>query len=77
MARLTLSLPDDLHRALEKESAARGRGMAELIAESLVRYGIEPEESVLDLVARARTRSALSEKQALTLATGETKSVRK
>jgi len=51
--------------------------MAELIAESLVRYGIEPEESVLDLVARARTRSALSEKQALTLATGETKSVRK
>jgi plasmid stability protein len=76
MTRLTITLPDDLHRALKQESATRGRAMADLIAESLVRYGIKPEESVRDLVERARRRSGLDEAEALALATTETRAAR-
>ena len=40
MTRVTLSLPDELHRALKEAAATRGRTLGELVAESVVAYGI-------------------------------------
>ena len=44
MTRVTLSLPDELHRALKEAAATRGRTLGELVAESVVAYGIKPRE---------------------------------
>ena len=77
MSRLTLSLPDPLHRALKEAAAVRGRSIGELVAESVVAYGIKPREEAEQLVARARALSRLTEKRALALAVRETRAARK
>lgn len=77
MARLTISLPDELHRALKEAAARRNRRIGDLIAESLEFYGIKTTESAAALVARARKQSDLSSDEALQLAVEETRSSRR
>lgn len=76
MARLTVSLPDELHQALRETAARRGQGLGELIAESLVAYGIKQRETAEQIVARARERAGLSEREAMRLALRETRASR-
>jgi hypothetical protein len=76
MARLTITLTDDRHRALKEAAARRGRTIGELVEDSLDFYGIKARDAVTDLVARARARAALSEAQALELALAETRADR-
>lgn len=73
MARLTITLPDDLHRALKEAAARRGRTIGDLISESLELYGIKSERAARDLLDRARERSGLAEDDALQLAVRETR----
>ncbi len=77
MARLTVTLPDELHRALKEAAARRGRTIGDLVAESLQFYGIKSSESARDLVARARAASGLEESAALELAVKETRAQRR
>jgi len=77
MARLTISLPDDLHRALKETAARRGRTIADLIAESLVEYGVKSRESAESIVASARRRAAMTAAAAERLAVAETRAARR
>lgn len=76
MARVTITLPDALHRALKEAATRRGTTLGDIVSESLVFYGIKTPEEVIELVARARERSGLEETEALALANRETRSVR-
>ncbi len=77
MSRLTLTLPDELHRALKEAAAVRGKTIGDLVAESVVAYGIKPREAAERLVARARERARLGSGKALELATRETRAARR
>lgn len=76
MGRLTISLPDELHRALKQAAASRQRTIGELVAESLEFYGIKSEVSAQELLERARRRSRLPEADALELAVEATRDER-
>lgn len=76
MARLTITLDDDLHRALKETAARQGRSIASIIEESLRLRGIRERESAKALVAQARKRARLGPKQASDLAVKETRSAR-
>lgn len=76
MARLTISLPDELHRALKETAARRGTTIGELVAESLEYYGIKTREAAEELVRRARERSGLKEEDAIDVAVTETRASR-
>ena len=71
MSRLTITLDDDLHRALKEASARQGRSIGKLIEESLRLRGIKPAEDARALVERARLRAGLSEAEALELSVSE------
>jgi hypothetical protein len=77
MSRLTLTLPDELHRALKESAAARGKTIGELVAESVIAYGIKPRAAAEQLVAGARRRASLSEERATALAVRETRAARR
>jgi len=77
MSRLTITLPDELHRALKETAARRNVPIGDLIAESLDFYGIKTTESARSLVARARKHAGLSEKQALRLTNSEVRASRR
>ncbi len=72
MARLTITLPDDLHEALKVSAARRGRTIGGLVAESLEFYGVKSERSVEELLAAARQRAEMGATEALELAVSET-----
>ena len=76
MSRLTITLPDELHRALKETAARRNIPIGDLIAESLNFYGIKSTESARSLVARARQNAQLAEDDALRLAKQEVRAVR-
>ncbi len=76
MSRLTITLSEARYRALKEAAAQRNKTIGQLIDESLDFYGIKSREEALDLVRRARARSALSEEQSLTLAQEEVQAVR-
>ena len=76
MARLTLTLPDDLHRALKESAVRRDTTIGELVAESLAFYGIKTEAAADELVAAARAHSGLTENEAAALAVEEVRSER-
>lgn len=76
MVRLTINLPDELHRAFKEAAIRRGRPMADLVAESLRFCGIKSTESARDLVVKARAASGLEEDAAQELAVGETRLLR-
>ena len=77
MTRLTISLPDELHQALKETAARRRQTIGDLIAESLEFYGIKTTESAQDLVAQARGRARMTERQALSIAGKETRQSRR
>lgn len=77
MARLTVTLDDDVHQALKEAAARRRRTIGELIEESLRFYGIKRQEDVDELVAAARERSALGVEEAMDLAVRETAAARR
>ncbi len=72
MARVTINLPDELHRSLKAAAARRGTTIGSLVAESLEFYGIKSSEAAAALVARARTQSGATELAALALGVTET-----
>ncbi len=77
MARLTISLSEERHRALKERSARTGKTIGDLIAESLDFYGIKTDARAADLVARARARSRKTEAEALRLAGAEVRKARR
>lgn len=77
MARLTVTLRDDLHRALKEAAARRGKTIGQLLEESLDFYGIKSTESAEELVSRARDNARMREGDAVALAVAETKAHRR
>ena len=77
MSRLTITLDDDLHRALKETAARQGRTIASIIEESLRLRGIQGQASARALVEHARTRAHLDVDEALELAVLETQATRK
>jgi len=73
MSRLTITLDDDLHRALKETAARQGRAISKIIEESLRFRGIKSMENARQLVERARVRAHLSEEEASALAAEETR----
>ena len=76
-SRLTITLDDDLHRALKETAARQGRSIASIIEESLRLRGILDQASARALVEQARKRAQLGPDEALALAVGETRAARK
>ncbi|MEE4304408.1 MAG: ribbon-helix-helix protein, CopG family [Wenzhouxiangella sp.] len=76
MTRLTISLNDDLHRALKETAARQKRSIASIIEESLRLRGIQDQATARSLVDRARARSELDADAALSLAVEETRAAR-
>jgi len=77
MARLTVTLSNERHRALREAALKRGKTIGQLIEESLEFYGIKTVRSAEELVAKARARASLSEADALRLAVDETRAARR
>jgi len=77
MARLTITLSDERHRALREAALKRRKTIGQLIEESLEFYGIKTAESAEQLLAKARRHAGLSESQALRLAIDETRAIRR
>ncbi len=71
MSRLTITLDDDLHRALKETAARQGRSIGKIIEESLLLRGIKHVESAAKLVAHARANAQCNEKDAVRLAVEE------
>jgi hypothetical protein len=76
MGRLTITIEDNLHRAVKEAAARQGRSIGQIIEESLRLRGIKPMEDALQLVARARSKAGRSEKEALDITVDETRSHR-
>lgn len=77
MSRLTITLDDDLHRALKETAARQGRSIASIIEESLRLRGIQDQTSARALVAQARRRAQLDAEEALAVAVEETRDARR
>ena len=77
MARLTITLSDERHRALREAALKRGKTIGQLIEESLQFYGIKTERGAEELVAKARARARLGEAEAVRLAVAETRAARR
>jgi len=77
MSRLTITLDDNLHRALKETAARQGRSIASIIEESIRLRGIRDRKSAHDLVEQARARAGLVEKDALALTVDETHAARR
>lgn len=76
MARLTITLDDNLHQALKEAAARQGRTIGTIIEESLELRGIKPINGARELVARCKQASYLTESEALELAVTETRAQR-
>ena len=76
MARLTITLSRERHRALKETAFRRGKTIRSLVEESLDAYGIKTAAQASALVARARERSGMSDKAAMDLAVSETRATR-
>lgn len=77
MARLTIRLSDERHRALREAALSRRKTIGQLIEESLEFYGVKTVRSAGQIVAKARARAALSETEALRIAVAETRAARR
>ena len=77
MARITITLSDERHRAVKEAAARQGKTIGEIIDESLESYGIKTTESAAALVARARERAGLDEERALKIAVDEARRERR
>lgn len=77
MTRLTITLDDDLHRALKETAARQGRSITSIIEESLRLRGIQDQASARALVEQARQRAQLDPEEAMALAVEETRDARR
>ena len=77
MSRLTVTLNDNLHRALRETAARQGRSIASIVEESLRLRGIQDPASPRALVTQARQRAQLEPDAALELAVEEARAARK
>jgi len=77
MSRLTITLDDELHRALKETAARQGRSIASIIEESLHLRGIQGQAGARSLVAQAREHARLDPEEALELAVEETRAARR
>jgi hypothetical protein len=77
MARLTITLSEERHRALKETAARRSKTIRSLVEESLDAYGIKTTSQAAALVARARKRASMSEAEATRLAVKETRAHRR
>lgn len=77
MSRLTVTLDDDLHRALKVTAVRQGRSIASIIEERLRLRGIQDQKSARSLVDQARKRAQLESDKAMELAAEETRAARK
>ncbi|MDD5000081.1 CopG family transcriptional regulator [Rhodoferax sp.] len=68
MSRLTITLDESRYRALKEAAVQRNKTIGQLIDESLDFFGIKSRAQAQDLVRRARTKSGLSDEQAMALA---------
>jgi len=76
VSRLTITLDDELHRALKETAARQGRSINAIIEESLRFRGIRDRVSARVLVERARQNAGMDEQAAVKLAVTETRQVR-
>ena len=76
MSRLTITLDDNLHRAIKETAARQGRSIGQIIEESLQLRGIKSMESARQLVERARSQARHNEEEATRLAVEETRTHR-
>ncbi len=72
MSRLTITLDDDLHRALKETAARQGRSITSIIEESLRLRGIQDQKSARALVEKARQHAQLEPDEATAVAVEET-----
>lgn len=77
MSRLTITLDDELHRALKEAAARQGRTIGKIIEEGLLLRGIKPASTARALVARARENAGVDEDEAVTIAVAETNAIRR
>jgi len=77
MARLTISLSDERHRALREAAVKRRKTIGQLIEESLEFYGIKTLRNAEELVAKARAHASLGDADAVRLAVAETRAARR
>lgn len=77
MPRLTITLPDELHRALKEAALRRGTSIRRIVEQSLIDSRLKTTERASSLVARARQRAGLGQDEALDLAVEETRAERK
>lgn len=72
MARLTITLSDERHRALKEAAVRRNKSIGQLVEECLELSGIKTSGEAAKLVAQARRRAGKREKQALEIGVSET-----
>jgi len=77
MGRLTITLDDDLHRALKESAARQGRSITSIIEESLRLRGIQDQASARVLVEKARQQADLEPEEATAVAIEETRAARR
>jgi plasmid stability protein len=76
VAKLTISLPNDLYRVLRERAAQRGKTLEEIVVESLEASSSRPTTTAAVLVAAAREHSGLRAEEASLLAVEETRAQR-
>ena len=76
MSRLTITLDNQLHRALRETATSQGRTVTSIIEESLRLRGIGDQAGARGLVANARKRTRMAPGKALELAVEETRAKR-
>lgn len=76
MGRLTITLDDDLHRALKETAARQRRPIGKIIEEGLLMRGIKSQADARKLVARSRVTAGLSEDEAMAVALDATRRAR-
>ncbi len=76
MSRLTITLDDELHRALKETAARQRRSITSIIEESLRLRGIQGQVSARALVEQARRHAQLDPDEAMKRAVEETRDAR-
>ena len=77
MPRLTITLTPERHRALKEAAYRTSKSIRSLIEESLDAYGVKTTSRAAQIVAKARRQAKLPEKEAIRIATAETRTQRK
>ena len=77
MPRLTITLTPERHRALKETAYRTSKSIRSLIEESLDAYGVKTTSRAAEIVAKARRQAKLAEKEAIRIATAETRAQRR